>query len=204
MIKDEEYLKVLDAGLLLDHYYVLCNIKNGIALVKNRRMQGFINLLTKKEYIKDDLLTEKAMVLIKHCEAEGILPTITPSAEKGVTDLEFISWATKTHTACREKIKEITGRYQYYLKVQGREYPYLPGLTDFIGKLEKFIKVYQFTDLQKIEKCLLKHCTTRNQKMIYYIMREKGDAKSDLASDYENFEEIQDENTGYKSTQKHV
>ena len=51
-------------------------------------------------------------------------------------------------------------------------------------------------DMQKIEKCLLHHCSVRNQKMLYYIMREKDNAKSDMASDYENIEDLELDGTG--------
>lgn len=195
MIGDDVYNQILEDGLLLDHYYVLCRMKNGEKPVSSRRVQGFINLLTKKEYLKDDQLTEKAELLVENCATMSVPPL--PISE------DFTKWITELHIKCRDKIKKLTDRNQAYIKVNNVDYPYLPGVTDLGKKLEKFIRVYKHSDREKIEKCLLRHCDTRNQKMIYYIMREKENAKSDLASDYENFEDLEDKQE-YQSQQKFV
>jgi hypothetical protein len=64
MINDEKYKEILDNGLILDHYQILCNIRDGIQLVDNKRIQGFVNLLVKKGYIEDNKITDKAIELL--------------------------------------------------------------------------------------------------------------------------------------------
>ena len=66
----------------------------------------------------------------------------------------------------------------------------IPSAKDLQDKIEKFMDLYKMRDLDRIEKCLMHHLTVKNQKMIYYILREKQNGKSDLSADYDNFEEI--------------
>jgi hypothetical protein len=199
MIDDKTYKEVLESGLLLDHYFLLCNIKDGKKSVDTKRIQGFINLLTKKGYIQDDELTEKGRELIQGYEISEIIPLDTKG--KTISGEDFEKWVEQLHAKCKERLRQLTGKPQFFMKVDKRDYPYLPGVKDLAMKIEKFIRVYKYTDLLKIEALILKHLESRNQKLIYYIMREKGDAKSDLAADYENFDESELGNSGenYKS-----
>lgn len=77
------------------------------------------------------------------------------------------------------------------MNVKGLLFPYLPPLKDFCERMNDFGEEYEMYDEHKIRKCLLAHCTIRNQKLFHYIMRKKPDAKSDLAADVENFVENQ-------------
>lgn len=99
---------------------------------------------------------------------------------------------TAMHARLKTQLKNVTGKGQYYLNVHGTDYPYLPGVQDLRLKVEKFIEKYQMKDMDKIEKCLMRHLSIRNQKLIFYVIREKGDAKSDLAADYENFDDLKE------------
>lgn len=73
MIGEAKYKEILDSGLILDHYFLLCQIKTGQKLVASRRILGFTNLLTKKGYLDDGKLTQKALDFIQIYEAPSII-----------------------------------------------------------------------------------------------------------------------------------
>jgi len=189
-MNDKTYDELLKNGLLGDHFSVLVKIRNKEKLIDNPRIQGFINLLTKKGYIDSEgELTEMGKRITEgHIEKVNFsTPEVTTKEEKkGNVSYE---WCKELLRKCKDRVKELTGNTQFYLHVQGTPFPYLPGAVDLYTKITKFIKIYEFNDLDRIEKCILKHCESRNQKLLYYIVREKPELKSDLAADYENFEE---------------
>ena len=84
----------------------------------------------------------------------------------------------------------LTGKKQKIL--QGK-YAFLPNEKDLKLRLQKVIKEYQLTDLQKVERVLLLYvekCVRSRfeytSTVEYYILKEKS---SRLATDYENYNE---------------
>lgn len=195
MIDDEEYNQILEQGLILDHWMVLCNIKNGVKQVKNRRIQGFINLLTKKDYIKDDALTEKGEALVKDCE---LITQVAIEANLPI-------WTTELHGRLQEKLKELTGRTQVVARIESKAYSFLPNAVDLAKVLQRAITAYKLKDKEKIENALFKYINDCNISkkwyplLNYYIMK---DGMSRMVTDIESGDETQE--TEFKSAQKFI
>ena len=77
MINTEKYNNVLDAGLLLDHFALLCCIRDNQAILKHKRIVGFQNLLCKKGFILNNNLTEKALNLVGEEQLTGTVTGLT-------------------------------------------------------------------------------------------------------------------------------
>lgn len=196
MINDEKYNEVLDSGLILDHYILLCNIKNGTNILKNKRIQGFINLLEKKEYLEEGALTEKAISLLDDVKAEV-----------GITDVnseDFGTWIQNLHKKCQDKLVELTGSKQVRDKIDKKAYPFLPNAIDLGKVLYKVITTYKIKDYSRIEKCIMNYIEKCNEAknwfpiLQYYIMKNN---KSSLVTDCEGADE---ETATSKSSQKFV
>lgn len=198
MIENEKYKDILDNGLLLDHYLVLCNMKNGVELLETKRVQGFVNLLVKKGYIQDEVLTEKGLEIVSNCEFN--IPT-TQAAEQ-MTD--FGALAQSIHKSCVNRIYKLTGAKQVRPKLDKKSFPFLPNFTDFAKVLHKVIVTYKLKDMEKVEKTLLNYiekCSSANNWfpiMQYYIMK---NGVSQLVTDIDSEEE---EVVGKRSSQKFV
>ena len=176
MIEESKYQEVLDSGLSLDHYFLLCNIKNKVKLIENKRIQGFLNLLIKKGYIDNDELTEKGLDLVQNCEFSEIIQIPTEEEGKNV-EMDLGSWILKVHKACEDRIYSLTGKKQIRDKIEGKTWPFLCNATDLGKNLQKVIAIYKLTDYEKIERTLLKHideCNSANKwfpVMYYYIIK---------------------------------
>lgn len=190
--------EILKQKIDLNHYILLTMIyhKEPIEKLENSKVQGWVKMMIMKGLVEENkgqyLLSDKGLQLIK---SVGLVEIVVKQEQKIVlTDLVKSTPSGYDYEGLQKRLKEelkrLTGNSQFFLKVQGNVFPYLPGVTDLKNKLEKFKSTYKLNDMSKIEKCLMRHLTVRNQKMIYYIMRERGDAKSDLASDYENFNDL--------------
>lgn len=181
----------------LNHFIILTMIyqKQPVETLQNVKVQGWLKMMMMKQLISQEngkyLVTEEGLKIIKNV---GLTEIVVKAEEKlKLTDLMKTNTVydyDALHKRLKEELKKLTGNSQYFLKVQGNTFPYIPGVTDLRQKLEKFKMVYKLTDMDKIERCLMRHLSIRNQKMIYYIMRERGDAKSDLAGDYENIDDL--------------
>lgn len=188
MINDEIYDELLTEGLCLDHYYLLCNLSNGVVPVSNKRIQGFMNLLHKKGFIKDDEITEKAKQLIKNCG-------VKEPRKISETYINFEIWADETLESCKQLLHDYTGNNQKNAQVngKGKSYPFLPNITDFKTKLSKVINKYNLKDYNKIKKTLLRHITNcQNESswfplMKYYILK---DNESQMVTDMDSIDEI--------------
>lgn len=194
MIDEDKYKEIIESGLLIDHFLLLCNIYNGVIPLQHKRIQGFINLLMKKEYLDDEMkLTDKGIYLIADCN--------TLSCDKPKSDATLASIYIK----CKAKILEITGKTQVRGKIQSKSYPFLPNALDFEKRLKKVISMYKLKDLALVESTLLKFIEKRNEEnnwfptLQYYIFK---DGSSQLVTDLENVDD--EEETGYKSTQKFI
>lgn len=196
MIEDEKYEELLSSGLSLDHYFLLCNIQRGIQPIPNRRIQGFMNLLNKKEYIKDDAITQKALDLI------GNLGEIPKKVSETYTNFQV--WVKDLHEACQQLLIDLTGKKQVIDRIgKGKAFPFLPNLSDFSNKLSKAISQYKLKDLEKVRKTVLRHITNCSDAkswfplMQYYILK---DGSSQMVTDMDTIEDQQEE--GYRSNQK--
>jgi len=198
MINIEKYREVLDSGLLLDHYFVLCTIKSGGVLDSNKRIQGFLNLLAKKGFIQDDNLTDKALDLISDCDIIF--------DEESKNKVDFSQFVEELHKKLQDKLVELTGKRQVTAKVKGtgRGYPFLPNVTDLGKTLVKTLSAYKIHDYEKVERTLLKYvdaCAEGNEWfpiLRYYIMK---DGNSQMVTDLDNEEEVSNTTT---SIQKFV
>lgn len=195
MINESKYKDVLDKGLCLDHYLVLLNLKEGKKNVDSKRIQGFINLLVKKEYIKDEALTEKAYELLEE--------TIVI---KTVADKNNLQWAVDMHKRCEEKLVDLTGLKQHKAVISGKAYPFLPNSVDLSKKLMSAIKAYQIKDLDKVEKVLLGYiqkCFDSDNwfPLLQYFIMKDGSSPMMTAMGEDSDE---DTTTQYESTQKFV
>lgn len=200
MINDEKYNEVLDSGLILDHYMLLCNIKNGGSVSKNKRIQGFINLLEKKEYLEEGVLTDKGLALLEDVEMEVGVQSAT-----GEKNDDFGIWIQGLHKRCQDKLVELTGSKQVRDKIDKKSYPFLPNAIDLGKVLYKVISAYKVKDYERIEKCIMSYiekCANAGNWfpiLQYYILKNN---KSSLITDCEG---IDDEETQKpKSSQKFV
>ena len=178
-VSNEKYGEILEKGLILDHYFLLCKMKRGEKLNSSKRVQGFINLLSKKGYLISGTLTEKAMLLVEDCVLSK------PSS----TGVDVGSWVEKVHKRCKSEIFALTGTYQIRARVEKKTYPFLPNVTDMAKKLGRVIEIYKLKDFEKIEECLINHirrCNTAKEwlpLMQYYILK---DGLSQLVTDMED------------------
>jgi hypothetical protein len=193
MIKDEKYKEVLDNGLLLDHYFLLCNVRDGVKLTDNKRIQGFVNLLTKKGYIQDDRITTKGLELIAGQESGEVnLPATLRKKTEELVD--FASWVQGLHVRLQDKLAQKTGYRQVRDKINGKPYSFLPNSTDLGKVLHKTMATYKLKDRDKIEKALMDHIENcaRNASwfpiMGYYIMK---NGTSKMVDDIEGGGEIE-------------
>lgn len=200
IIQEEKYKEVLESGLLLDHYFILCNIKNGKKLVNTKRIQGFINLLTKKGYLEGENLTEAGLTLVEDCGLAELVPTATEDGNNQKVDYD--TWVLALHRKCQDKLYDLTKQRQIRAKIEKKTYPFLPNATDLKKVLAKTIMLYKLKDYEKIEKTILKYitnCVSENEffpLVQYYILK---NGASQMVTDLEAPETV---DTGFKSNQK--
>ncbi len=213
MINDKKYKEVLDSGLILDHYHVLCSIRDGTSLLENRRVQGFINLLTKKGYLDDMKLTEKGSKFIGEVEEKIITPS-EPVVEVAAPKVELLKpptnklgdWVADLHTHCQDKLMELTGKKQQIGRVDKADkgYPFLPNVVDLGRVITACVNSYKLKDLPKVEKTIMSYigkCSKTNKWLPilrYYILK---NGMSQMVTDMENDDTDEPD---YKSSQKFV
>lgn len=177
MIDKEKYKEILEKGLILDHYFLLCTLKKNEEVVKTKRIQGFINLLSKKGYLTEDLkLTEKA---------EDIMITGVPKTtliKHGCLvrkQIDLGDWGKEIHKKCQEKLVELTGKSQVTSKIdkEKKGYAFLCNAVDLSNSLSKMILKYSVKDFELIEKTMLRHIEVCNDTgnwfplMHYYVLK---------------------------------
>ena len=207
----EKYKEILNEGLLLDHYYILCKISSKQTIPYTERIGGFLNLLIKKGYIDaDQNLTEKGIDFVQNCEfGEVELSTINITTNS-VTIVEEIEDKTDTkkilidmYGNCRERIRYHTGKYQMRARIENKFYSFFPNSTDFFKLANKVIALYKIKDFTLMESTLIAYidrCASSNTWLPlfnYYIFK---NGSSSLVTDMEN----PDDNPGssFKSSQK--
>lgn len=195
MIDKEKYKEVLEEGLSLDHYFLLCSIKNSVKPVENKRIQGFYNLLAKKGYIENDELTEKGIDLVQNCEFSEII-TVVDTVEKGKEkEIDFGSWALEVHKACEDKILELTGKKQYFGVLENKRWAFLCNARDLAKNLQKVIALYKLKDHDKIKRTMIRHIEKCHDSknwfpVMYYYLIKFG--KSDLVTEMDSLDEQED------------
>lgn len=190
MIETGKYQRILDEGLLLDHYVVLCALRDGKELPKSKRVQGFLNLLHKKGYIDEGVLTDKGTLLISADASPIILPAPVKVEKVKEGEFDYADWVIQLHRKLQAKLIEKTGKRQVRDKINGVGAPYafLPNPTDLGNQLLKVINTYKLRDFDKIEQCLLKYTEDRARAkswfpvLYYYILKDKA---SRLVTDLE-------------------
>jgi len=207
MIQDEKYKEVLEGGLLLDHYFLLCQVKNGKKLINNKRIDGFINLLIKKGYLNfDNTLTEKGLTLVEDCGVNTIVVSVTEetTAEPRKTEIDFEIWALALHKKCQDKLYDLTKQRQVRAKIEKKSYSFIPNATDLKKVLAKTIILYKLKDYDKIESTILwyiKDSVTNNDffpLLQYYILKNGQSAMvTDMQSNVNTGPDA-----GFKSNQK--
>jgi hypothetical protein len=191
MINTEKYNKVLDAGLLLDHFALLCCIRDKQSIVKNKRIAGFQNLLTKKGYIDNSVLTDKGKELIGEEILSGFSKSIaiiekmenvesidnTETVKKVKEDFDYADWVIKLYSKCKAKLLELTGKRQVRDTINGKAYPFLPNSTDLGRVILRAVQAYNLDDFDKIERSIIlyiERCAKTNSWfpiLQYYIMK---------------------------------
>lgn len=195
MIKKQQYEKILDNGLLLDHYFILLAYKEGLEVPTNKRVAGIVNLLTKKGYLLNGAITSDGSVLV-----EDILEAANTVVNETQKQKDFSTWVVILHFRCQEKLRGLIGMPQVRGKIHGKPYPFLPNTKDLEKVLSRMMKHYRIKDRERIEECIMKYivkCHKANNWfpiLQYYIMKGKmGEETSQLATDFDNdFEEETD------------
>lgn len=204
MIDNNSYKKVLDSGLSLDHYHVLCSIKDGKELPKNKRIGGFVNLLTKKGYLVNGELSDNALELVDNYVATTESCVTEQPVKNNEGKIDFHVWAKCLYKKCQDKLKELTGSTQVRDKINRKAYSFLPNSIDLEKVIYKVILLYKIKDLDKIEKHILHYIEKCNSAknwfpiLRYYILK---DNESRLVTDMESDDM---ETITNKSSQKFV
>ncbi len=190
MIDTEKYKKILDEGLLLDHYNLLRCVYDKEKIVKNSRIMGFMNLLCKKGYIQDGELTDKAKFLLKDAIK------ITPIIKKGqIVDLKstvYNTWIIDLHKKCEEELSKLVGKKQVRDSINGKFYSFLPNSADLGRIISRVMTAYKLSDLDKIEKTIISYinkCATSKSWfpiLQYYIFKNN---MSTMVTDMENIDD---------------
>lgn len=197
MIDNEVYNSVLEKGLSLDHYNILIGIRDGNDIPKNKRIDGFLNLLHKKGYLEDGNLTDLALELIGTFITTSTTQTTT---EKENPLSNFDTWVHQLHEKCEETLKELTGKKQVRADVLGTKYSFLPNPQDLKRVVSRVIGAYKLKDYRLIEKTILTYidrCAKSGKWtpiLIYYIMK---NGLSSMVTDMRNGEQ---ENSSFDDT----
>ena len=180
MISLEKYKKILDEGLLLDHYIILCKIKDGSPLPESKRVIGFTNLLAKKGFTYEGNITQKGNDLVgEDLVVESTVPTkaIVVETSQATQKFDYARWVISLHRKCEAKIVEATGKRQVRDTINGKPYSFLPNSTDLGKAILRVIDSYKIKDYDKIERTILTYidrCIKSKQWfpiLVYYIIK---------------------------------
>lgn len=208
MIDFEKYKLVLDEGLLLDHYFLLLNIRDRKSMTSTKRVQGFINLMCKKGYINEDgELTEKAVRLlggkgnplpILDRKVDMKAMCLVANLERNEPELkiekkfDYATWVIQLHRKCEDRIFQATGKRQVRDKIDGKPYSFLPNSTDLGRVILRAVNVYKLKDFDRIERTIIRYidrCIKANKWfpiLVYYIMK---NSMSPMVTDMDSDEE---------------
>lgn len=173
-MKYELIKKILNSPITVLDYLILEHVMNDTLkeFVQDEKFISQITFLKAQEYISDNF-----KITVKGKE---VMDKINLSQQ---TDFYSI-----LHKSLQDKLLHLTNKKQKIL--QGK-YSFLPNETDLKVRLQKLIKKYNLTDLNKIKKVLLLYVEKSNkakfeyvQTIEYYLL--KNDI-SNFVTDYENY-----------------
>ncbi len=180
-MKYELISKILNSPITILDYLILEHVKENTFenFLEDVKFSSQIFHLKQNEYISNNnKLTLKG---------KQLLDELNQFEEKS----DFYS---QLHKSLQDELVNLTGKKQKML--QGK-YAFLPNEKDLKLRLQKVIKEYQLIDLQKTEKVLLLYVEKCNKARFeytptieYYIWKDKS---SRLATDYENYNEEEEE-----------
>lgn len=180
-LSPQQISKLLNKPLSLDCFFYLIYRQNNIEFPSENVQAIEFNLL------KDGLMYVGGKVTAKgNSFIEEVMGVVSSKVDNKV-DYESL------HRKLKQKLHTLTGKYQKM--VQGK-YAFLCNSIDMESKLSKVIKKYKLTDFNRIEVLLLRHVdkawTAKFDKvsLIEYYIEKSG--VSQLATDYSNFEEVED------------
>lgn len=170
-----EIAKAVEKGVNINTFIQMKCIEDGcIYLFQNTDCFGLSNPF----YIQNDELTLKGKAILK--EIEG---NVSKKVESKYTLL---------HKTLQDELVRLTSKKQ--AKANG-EYTFLCNEIDLHNKLSKCMTKYKLKDWEKIEKLLILHVNKAYKQnfnkvlLVQYYIEKNG--MSTLASDYENYSEIE-------------
>lgn len=163
-------------NITINRYILLKIIEDcSLSLFKEDHLEELVNLKIEGLISTDLELTTKGIELLQKVEGNNNKKTVSYEG---------------LYKQLQEELQKLTGKKQKM--VEGR-YAFLPNFTDFSTKLKQTVTKYKLNNLSKIEKLLLLHvqkAVKANFKYVtligYYISK---DGKSQLATDFDNYEE---------------
>lgn len=134
------------------------------------------NCASFEKHIYKDIIENAVEIVVPNTIGLQGLQQIKPETAKESINYKQIYENVKSalHFAC--------GKEQYNLTIKGKKFPLMCNYVDFQNKLNKVIKKYKLTDIDRVTQCLCNHVSKLDFPMLkYYIDK---DNVSELATDY--------------------
>lgn len=180
-IEVEKIALAIKKGLTIEEYIVLCITEDGCSYLFEKNypsLQCLSNLVSKGYFNSSEDITLKGKAILK--EIEG---NVSKKVDNKYTLL---------HKTLQNELIRLTSKKQ--AKANG-EYTFLCNEIDLHNKLSKCMTKYKLKDWEKIEKLLILHVNKAYKQnfnkvlLVQYYIEKNG--MSTLASDYENYSEIE-------------
>ena len=180
---------VLDKGLDFNQWIVLYSIHKKIGIINTDRINGWFNILSKKQFLSHGELTEKAENYLSEFHSL--------EEEKEKTSFNFDRWCLDLHTTLVSVIgtEMKNPKIKNYTNPSGKKLLCSPKELEI--RLKEFEKKFKNKDWEKVEKTLI-HYTKRvirgmvpyAQALIYFIWNTKqGGIESPLLTWMEDIDE---------------
>ncbi len=190
-LNSEKIVKIIEKGLNCNQYITLVLLKNNEIDLAGKTYEGLEMIINGWLNISHSL-TPKATKFLEEMEGKQ-------------EEIKSYNYYQVLYNTLQAKMTELTGKKQKLL--QGKYY-FMPSYIDFQSKLSKVVKKYKLSDWNKVEKVLISYICRANKARFemmpllgYYIEK---NGNSQLASEYENFVEGENIESGFKSQQKFV
>lgn len=177
-----ELSRALKKGLTIEEYvYMACQIDGSLYIFDPKTFTSTQINLRLKDYVNSLFeVNPKGKALIREIQEE-----------KEVVKKD--NFYVNLHKKLQSELQILTGRKQ---KVLNGKYSFLCGVQDLSNKLSETVKKYKLTDLDRVEKLLLRYIHTcykadfhMTPLIEYYISKNKS---SKLATDYFDEDTIQE------------
>lgn len=186
--------KIMEKGFDLNIIALLYMAKHGEYLGSSLpKIQALVQMMERKGLILEGKITLSGEDLLKCIEGGE---EVKGEKEK-VVDLEGI------YDRMIKRVEKLTGKKQIRTEIFGKTYSYFPSKYDFVTRLKKVMNKYKLRDVEKVEKVIIKNVENCHKTrkwyplLVYYMVK---DDVSPLASDYEGFEEIKEEQVNLQKT----